>query len=169
MHAAQTGGGSSSKKSSHNYRAVRAQKLTRPCPPFHYRSQQLADKRAHHAAERLEVRSAVAAEAGGHLTTRSICVSSHHHHNHNLSPTLSLLCLVTLLCLQLEQQMQQLDEQRQHVAAQLEQLDGCEGGDMLGVSDLKQQLQVHKHPSVMMCLAPYECYICFYSARCVHA
>jgi hypothetical protein len=45
--------------------------------------------------------------------------------------------------LQLEQQIQQLAEQRQHVAVQLEQLEGLEGGkDQIGVSDLKQQLQV---------------------------
>lgn len=45
--------------------------------------------------------------------------------------------------LQLEQQIQHLSEQRQHVAVQLEQLEGCEGGkDDVGVADLKQQLQV---------------------------
>jgi len=45
--------------------------------------------------------------------------------------------------MQLEQQLQQLDEQRQHVAAQLEQLAGLESGqDQLGVSDLQQQLKV---------------------------
>lgn len=39
--------------------------------------------------------------------------------------------------------MQQLVEQRQHVAAQLEQLEGCEGGqEQLGVSDLRKQLEV---------------------------
>jgi hypothetical protein len=44
---------------------------------------------------------------------------------------------------QLEQQLQQLDEQRAHVALQLEQLEGCDGEkDQLGISDLKQQLQV---------------------------
>lgn len=50
-----------------------------------------------------------------------------------------------VLCafVQLEQQIQQLDEQRQHVALQLEQLEGLEGGrDQLGVADLQQQLQV---------------------------
>jgi hypothetical protein len=45
--------------------------------------------------------------------------------------------------LQLEQQIRQLEEQRQHVSVQLEQLQGCEGGkDDVGVADLKQQLQV---------------------------
>ena len=45
--------------------------------------------------------------------------------------------------LQLEQQIQQLEEQRQHVSVQLEQLQGCDGGkDDVGVADLKQQLQV---------------------------
>jgi hypothetical protein len=44
---------------------------------------------------------------------------------------------------QLEQQLQQLDEQRQHVTQQLEQLEGLEGGrDQFGVADLQQQLQV---------------------------
>jgi hypothetical protein len=48
--------------------------------------------------------------------------------------------------MQLEEQLQQLQEQKQHVAQQLEQLQGLEGGgsskDAIGVSDLEQQLQV---------------------------
>lgn len=56
-----------------------------------------------------------------------------------------VLCSVPS-AVQLEQQIQQLDEQRQHVAVQLEQLEGLEGGkDQIGVSDLKQQLQVRSN------------------------
>lgn len=51
--------------------------------------------------------------------------------------------------MQLEQQIKQLEEQRQHVAVQLEQLEGLEGGkDQIGVSDLKQQLQVSSSSAV---------------------
>jgi hypothetical protein len=51
--------------------------------------------------------------------------------------------MVVLHCLQLEQQMQQAQEQKQHVAVQLEQLEGCESSrDNLGISDLRAQLQV---------------------------
>lgn len=65
--------------------------------------------------------------------------------------TTNAVCVCGLV-LQLEQQIQQLSEQRQHVTVQLEQLEGCEGGkDDVGVADLKQQLQVsmlvHTHGS----------------------
>lgn len=57
----------------------------------------------------------------------------------NQDPSVPLGCALV----QLEQQIQQLDEQRQHVGVQLEQLEGLEGGrDQLGVADLQQQLQV---------------------------
>lgn len=57
----------------------------------------------------------------------------------NHAPSVPLGCAFV----QLEQQIQQLDEQRQHVAVQLEQLEGLEGGrDQLGVADLQQQLRV---------------------------
>lgn len=48
-----------------------------------------------------------------------------------------------LYCLQLEEQIRQAQEQKQHVAVQLEQLEGCESSrDNLGISDLRAQLQV---------------------------
>jgi hypothetical protein len=60
------------------------------------------------------------------------------------------MVLGTLSAMQLEQQIQQLAEQRQHVAVQLEQLEGLEGGkDQIGVSDLKQQLQVRSYPAIL--------------------
>lgn len=95
------------------------------------RSQQLADKRAQHAAEKLEVSSGLVL-----IRLRSL------EHCCAVSP-LQLCFGFCAPTLQLERHMQQLVEQRQHVAAQLEQLEGCEGGqEQLGVSDLRKQLEV---------------------------
>ncbi|WIA13179.1 hypothetical protein OEZ85_006771 [Tetradesmus obliquus] len=47
--------------------------------------------------------------------------------------------------LQLEEQIRQAQEQKQHVAVQLEQLEGCESSrDNLGISDLRAQLQAYE-------------------------
>jgi hypothetical protein len=52
-----------------------------------------------------------------------------------------MLCL--LFEMQLEEEIRQAQEQKQHVAVQLEQLEGCESSrDNLGISDLRAQLQV---------------------------
>jgi hypothetical protein len=48
--------------------------------------------------------------------------------------------------MQLEEELKQAHEQKQHVAVQLEQLEGCESSrDNLGISDLRAQLQVWHH------------------------
>lgn len=59
-----------------------------------------------------------------------------------ITPVYGLPCSLPH-ALQLEEHILQAQQQMQHVAAQLEQLEGCEGGsDALGVSDLRTQLKV---------------------------
>lgn len=60
----------------------------------------------------------------------------------------------TILVLQLEDQIKQLQEQKQHIAVQLQQLEGCDcSRDVLGISDLSAQLQVC-HPQLVGMLVP---------------